>query len=279
MAEALASNLLHITDKEFHEMTTFIRRTYGIDLTKKRQLIEGRLSYTLKSKGYTNFGDYFKAIQADATGNELEVFLNKITTNYSFFSRESEHFQYIIDRVMPELTHTRKNDLRIWSAGCSSGQEPYNIAMAIDQYFAGKKGAWDTTILATDISTNVLTKAKNGIYHADDIKNLPALWRNKYFKALESGDYQVTPEIRREVVFRPFNLMEPIVAKKPFDVIFCRNVMIYFDAPTTARLLQRFYDATAPGGYLFIGHSESMDGSGCGYTLVHPAVYKKLGGK
>lgn len=275
MAEEQSQSLLHITDGEFKEITGFVYRRYGIDLSRKRQLIEGRLSYTVKSKGYSSFGPYFEMLRSDKNKGELEIFLNKITTNYSYFSRESEHFRYLIEHVLPELTRTRRNDLRIWSAGCSSGQEPYNIAMANDQFFGANKGRWDSTILATDISANVLQKARRGVYSAEDIKNMPASWRVKYFNKLQDGSYQVSQEIRKEVVFRTFNLMDPIVAKKPFDIIFCRNVMIYFDAATTAALLQRFYNATAPGGYLFIGHSESIDRTNSGYSLVHPAVYKK----
>lgn len=276
MPNELITSLLHITDSEFEGIASFVYHKYGIDLSKKRQLIEGRLSYTVKSKGFQNYGEYFKMLQAAENKAEMDIFLNKITTNYSYFSRESEHFEYLINQVLPELTKTRNHDLRIWSAGCSSGQEPYNIAMANDQFFGFNKGKWDTTILATDISANVLEKARKGIYRADDLKNVPATWRTKYFSKLPNGDYQVTEAIRREVVFRTFNLMEPIVCKKPFDIIFCRNVMIYFDAATTANLLQRFYRATAPGGYLFIGHSESIDRGNSGYSLVHPAVYKKI---
>lgn len=275
MAGELNDSLLHITDAEFKEIIGFVYRRYGIDLSRKKQLIEGRLSFTVKNKGFDSFGPYFEMLRSEKNKEEMEVFLNRITTNYSYFSRESEHFQYLISHVLPELTKTRRGDLRIWSAGCSSGQEPYNIAMANDQFFGANKGRWDSTILATDISANVLQKARKAVYSADDIKNMPASWRTRYFNKLSDGTYQVTEAIRREVVFRSFNLMEPIVAKKPFDIIFCRNVMIYFDAATTAALLQRFYNATAPGGYLFIGHSESIDRVNSGYSLVHPAVYKK----
>ncbi len=269
------SCILKITDQEFQELAKFVYGRYGIDLSRKRQLIEGRLSNTLRAKGITSFSQYMKLLFNDNSGEELHLFLNKITTNHSYFGRENEHFEFLMKVALPQLEKTRKGDLRIWSAGCSAGQEAYNIAMVMDQYFGPRKPQWDTTILATDISTNVLAKAKQGIYPAESIKELPEAWRTKYFNRLPNGNYQVCEKIRKEVVFRIFNLMDPFVYKKPFDIIFCRNVMIYFDAPTTNRTVEKFYDATANGGYLFIGHSESIDKAKSRYTYLMPAIYQK----
>lgn len=268
--------LLQITDNEFKDIVSFVYKKYGIDLSKKRQLIEGRLSYTLKTKGMTSFGQYMKFLQADSTGEELHTFLNKITTNHSYFARENEHFDFLTTVVLPALEKTRKRELRIWSAGCSAGQEAYNIAMTIDQYFGSRKGQWDTTILATDISTDVLNKAKEGIYPAENLSGLPAHWKSQYFSALPDGRYQVDPKIRKEVVYKISNLMEPFVIKKPFDIIFCRNVMIYFDAETTQRLVNKFYDALSDGAYFFIGHSESLGKQNTQFTYLRPATYQKL---
>ena len=267
--------LLKLTDEEFHSLSRFVYREYGIDLSKKRRLIEGRLSNVLKAKGLTSFSAYLRILTRDKSGQEVHTFLNKITTNYSYFARESDHFQFLMDTVLPALERQKKYDIRIWSAGCSSGQEPYNIAMAIDQYFGSKKGQFDTTILATDISTNVLEKAATAIYPAADLEGLPDTWVRKYFTAQPEGRYQVVERMRKEVVFRSFNLMDSFVYKKPFDIIFCRNVMIYFDGETTQRLVDKFYSATQPGGYLFIGHSEYLDKRTTPYRNVKPAVYQK----
>lgn len=269
------TNLIHISEKEFKELTTFVYKNFGIDLSRKRQLIEGRLSFTLKSKGLQTFDQYLKMLLADKTGEEVHQFLNKITTNHSYFARENEHFEFLMKTAIPNLEKTRKNDLRIWSAGCSAGQEPYNIAMAMDQYFGPRKSSWDTTILATDISTNVLSKAAQGIYPADNLTGLPSAWRNQYFTKLPNGQYQVIEKIRKEVVYRVFNLMDAFSYKRQYDIIFCRNVMIYFDAETTQRLVDKFYDATAPGGYLFIGHSESINKAKSRYNYLRPATYQK----
>lgn len=267
--------LIHLSDKEFEDLRSFVYNKFGIDLSKKRQLIEGRLSHTLKEKGMSSFAQYMQTLQHDQTGTEIHTFLNKITTNHSYFGRENEHFDFLSRVVLPDLERTRHGDLRIWSAGCSAGQEAYNIAMTIDQYFGPRKKQWDTTILATDISMEVLGRAKRAIYSADNIAGLPAAWKSQYFKPLPDGTFQVCDKIRREVIFRPFNLMDPFQYKKPFDIVFCRNVMIYFDKETTNRLVQKFYNATAEGGYFFIGHSESLNKSTTQYTYLQPATYQK----
>lgn len=265
-----------MTDQEFHTLTTYIKRQYGIDLTKKRVLIESRMAQELRGRGFSSFSQYMDTLFQDKTGQESITLLNKLTTNLSYFMRENEHFQYLSSQVLPYLEQTRKDHvLRIWSAGCSSGQEAYNIAMVIDEYFGSRKNQWDTRILATDLSMKVLTKAKQGIYTSDEIKNLPPRWKSKYTVPLPDGRFQVQEKIRREVIFRLGNLMEPFQYKKPFDLIFCRNVMIYFDAATKASLVNKFYNWTAPGGYLFIGHSESISGTDSRYSYIQPAIYQR----
>lgn len=269
------SNILRMTDQEFHNLTSFIKSKYGIDLSKKRTLIESRLSHDLRMRGLNNFQDYLELVKNDKSGSEVTVMLNKLTTNLSFFMREKEHFDYLTKTVLPYFEKTRKNnEFRIWSAGCSSGQEAYNIAMVIDQYFGFRKGKWDTTILATDISMKVLDKARKGIYTEQEISGLPPAWKGKYVKQISPGTYQISDQIRKEVVFRPGNLMEPFHFKRPFDLIFCRNVMIYFDGPTKDSIIEKFYDATSPGGYFFIGHSENVNPN-TRYNYVLPAIYQK----
>lgn len=269
------ASILEITDSEFHDLVSFVYSSYGIDLSRKRKLIEGRLSNTLKAKNFSSFSDYITFLHNDKTGDELRNFLNRITTNYSYFARENDHFKYLFEAVLPFWEKRCNRDLRTWSAGCSSGQEPYNIAMTYDQYFGIDKLGIDKTILATDISTNVLTLAKEGVYPEKDLAGLPTDWKQKYFSKISDGLFQLSPKIRKEVEFRIFNLMNDFVYKKQFHIIFCRNVMIYFDSKTTQRIIEKFYDALAPGGYLFIGHSESIDRRNTKFRYVHPAVYQK----
>ena len=274
---SVAQNLIRMTDEEFNRLTSFVKQKYGIDLTKKRTLIEGRLTNELRKRGLTSFSQYLDVLFKDSSGTEFVTLLNKLTTNLSYFMRKNEHFEYFRKQVLPNFERTRRGELRIWSAGCSTGQEPYNIAMYLDDYFGSRKRSWDTRVLATDISMNVLTKAKAGIYLEEDLKDIPPAWRTKYFNKIGNNQVQVCEQIRREVIFRPLNLMDPFQFKKPMDLIFCRNVMIYFDGPTKANLVRKFYDWTAKGGYLFIGHSESINNDNTKYTYIQPAIYQKKG--
>lgn len=276
--EASSVGLIKITDGEFEKLTSYIKGKYGINLTQKRVLIEGRLTNMLREMGLTSFQQYMDVLFKDTSGGELTKLLNRITTNHSYFMRENEHFDYLKRQVLPYFEKNRPGrDLRIWSAGCSAGQEAYNIAMTIDEYFGLNKGAWDTTIFASDISMKVLESAKNAIYPVDNLKDMPATWKTKYFKDIGGGNVQVSEKIRKEVVFRPLNLMDPFNFKKPFDLIFCRNVMIYFDGPTKENLISKFYQTTAPGGFLFIGHSEVINRDNTKYRYLQPAIYQKGG--
>ena len=278
--EGIISPMLKLTDQEFIELKTFVHKNYGIDLSKKRVLIEGRMSNTLLSYGFTTFSQYFEFLYADKTGSEMTKMLNKLTTNYTYFMRENEHFEFLVQKVLPFFERTRASKtLYLWSAGCSSGQEPYSMAMAISEYFGTRKGQWNTTILASDLSVNVLEKAAKGVYTSEEIKDIPTSWRSKYFIDLKNGSFQVCDQIRNEVVFRRVNLMDPFQFKNKFDLIFCRNVMIYFDAPTKEKLVNKYYDWTADTGFLFIGHSESINREASRYTYIQPAIYQKRGAK
>lgn len=266
-----------ISDQEFIQLATYIRSNYGIDLKEeKRAMVEGRLNNLLLRNNIKNFSDYFDYVLSDNTGNEVANLVNKITTNHTFFMREPRHFSYLMEKVLPELKSEVKNkDLRIWSAGCSSGEEPYTIAFIIDEFFGKEKALWDTKILATDISSKVLENATKGIYSSESVGKLPSGWLLKYFKT-NGSDYEVVDKIKNEVIFRKFNLMDKTFPfKKRFHIIFCRNVMIYFDKQTKIELVNKFYDLTEPGGYLFIGHSESLDREETRYKYVLPAVYRK----
>ncbi|MBR5230053.1 MAG: protein-glutamate O-methyltransferase CheR [Firmicutes bacterium] len=270
--------MLQLDNNDFKRLVTYIKDVYGIDLTQKRQLIVGRLSNSLVSMGYTSFGPYIDDILTKKDPKDIEFVLNKLTTNYTYFYREGAHFDYFRDTVLPHLEHTKRDKvLSIWSAGCSSGQEPYTLSMLLKEHFGTKAAAWDTRVLATDISQNALSAAQLGVYDEESLSALPADWKRKYFKKTsEPGVFQVSDALKNNVVFRTFNLMDPIRFKLKFDVIFCRNVMIYFDQPTKDALIQRFYDATAPGGYLFIGHSESLNRSKTPYQYIMPAAYRKV---
>lgn len=269
--------MLTLSQQDFLRLVQFVKKNYGIDLSKKMQLIMGRLSNTIISMGYTSFTDYIDHILSSKNPADLEVMLNKLTTNYTYFMREEAHFNFFRDTILPYLLSTKKNKvLSIWSAGCSSGEEPYTISMIIKETLGAQAALWDTRVLATDISQNALRAAKEAVYDEDSLKNLSSAWKSKYFvKTAQEGAYSVAPAIKSNVIFQTFNLMDPIRFRLKFDVIFCRNVMIYFDQNTKDGLIQRFYDATAPGGYLLIGHSETINKEKTPYKYLMPAIYRK----
>lgn len=268
-------NSIKITDKEFDRLVKFMHSTYGIDLSRKRVLIEGRLSKMVLEKGCKSYTEYLDKIFADETGRETVTLVNKLTTNHTYFMREAQHFDFLKNVILPQIERTvTDKDARIWCAASSSGEEPYTIAMMIDDYFGSRRAGWDLRILATDLSTDILEKAKRATYSEEALKNIPAGWKAKYFNKNADGTYTVIDRIKKEVIFKKFNLMDKIVCKKPYDVIFCRNVMIYFDTPTKNDLIERFYDVTKPGGYLLIGHAESVSKSSR-FKFVQPATYQK----
>ncbi len=267
---------LKLTDEDFRRVVEYMHRNYGINLSKKRVLIEGRLSNLVYEKGFHTFREYFDTVFQKGSGAEVRELVNKLTTNHTFFMREPEHFEFMKRMVLPQIERTvRDRDARIWCAASSTGEEPYTMAMIIDEYFGLKKNEWDTKILATDISTSVLEKAQRAEYHADALKMLPPDWIRRYFVKIGPEQYRVVDRIRSQVVFRQFNLMDRIVYKKPFDLISCRNVMIYFDTPTKDALVERLYDAMKSKAYLFIGHAESVSKSSR-LSYVQPAIYQKL---
>lgn len=267
--------MIRLTDDEFKFITTFIKTNYGINLLAKRQLIESRMYNTLIEKDLDTFSEYFDIIKKKDE-NEISLLINKLTTNHTYFMREQQHFDYLRDVIMPEqVLKNKAKDMRIWSAGCSSGEEAYTTVMTIKDFLGNQSNSWDTTILATDISTKVINAAQTKIYEELALKDVPVAWKTKYFTKRTDDFYDLKPEIRKEVVYKVFNLMDKIVYKKQYDLIFCRNVMIYFDQATKNALVNRFYDALAPGGYLFIGHSESVQRDTSKFKYVKPSIYQK----
>ncbi len=270
--------MLSITDKEYRQLSAFVKENYGINLKEeKKALVSGRLHNLLVKNNFSNYSEYIKYVMEDKTGVAVAAFITKITTNHTFFMREADHFTYFKDVVLPYLKATVKNkDIRIWSAGCSSGEEPYTLAMIIDEFLGREKALWDSKVLATDISDKVLDSAKRGIYTNEGINTLPSAWKLNYFNKADNERSTLLDRIRNEVIYRKFNLMdEPFPFKRKFHVIFCRNVMIYFDERTKCKMVDKFYDSMEYGGYFFIGHSESLNRQETRFKYVMPAVYRK----
>jgi len=272
--------MLHITDKEFQAIRDLVYDRFGINLTdEKKILVVGRLQKILRTRGFKTFHEYYLYLVEDKTNQAISELANQITTNHTFFYREAEHFDFFMKTILPELVarknQARSKDLRIWCAAASSGEEPYNIIMCLMEYFGKDYALWDAGLLGTDISGKALKSAKAGVYEPYRLQTLPETYKKKYFHR-DAENWVVNDNVKKELTLRHFNLMnKKLPFKKPFDCIWCRNVMIYFDNETKQELVGRLYDQTAPGGYLLIGHSESLGRDSTKWKYVCPAVYKK----
>ncbi len=277
IGELELTTMVPITEDEFLRLVDFIKQNYGINLREKKALVTGRLQNILIDKNYQSFSQYLNYVFSDSSGEAISTLVERLTTNHTFFLREVEHFKFLRTEVLPVLKSKVSNhDLRIWSAGCSSGEEPYTLAMTIADFLGMDRPLWDARVLATDISERVLETAKRGIYPNEQIKNIPDEWRRKYFVAHDQENSQVGEAIRNNVIFRRFNLMNQTYPfKQKFHVIFCRNVMIYFDPPTRRELVDRFYNHLESGGFLFIGLSESLRREETKFQYIRPSVYRK----
>jgi chemotaxis protein methyltransferase CheR len=271
-----------MTDVEFQRIFTFLKSRYGIDMTRKKEIVEGRLENYVRLGGWSTYMDYMNAVETDITGNLEKKLVSLLTTNHTFFMREFEHFDYMRNVVLPYLRtkEAAGKDLCIWCGAASSGEEPYMLAMLLLDFFGLEHAQWDTKVLATDISTEILQQAVAGVYTQEQIAVLPDSWKRRFLRPVPGKEsYSVTQEVRDEVLFRRFNLMDPFPFKRRMHVIFLRNVMIYFDGETKKQLIQKVYDAMEPGGYLFIGRTETIDRTVAPFQMIQPSIFRKQEGK
>lgn len=278
----LESSMMTMSDSEFQLLRNLVYTRVGINLTeRKRSMLIGRLQKLLRTSGFKTFQEYYDYLVNDPGPGAMTELVNRVTTNYSFFYRGKSHFEFFSQRAFPEILESLRKrnsrDIRIWAAGCSTGEEPYMIIMLMMEYLGREYGLWDAGVLATDISAKALRFAHEAVYPEDRVKEMPLPLKKKYLTVRKDGQVAVKDAVRREVVFRKFNLKnETFPFKKPFQIIFCRNVMIYFDRQTRDKLLQQFSALTDPGGYLFIGHSETLGREQDLYRYIMPAVYQKV---
>jgi len=270
-----------LSARDFGRLSRFIYDTCGIKMPDvKKTMLEARLQKRLRGLGMKSFGDYCDYLFSTAgMEQELVQMLDMVTTNKTDFFREPDHFDYLTQKVLPEWTSRHAGTrLAIWSAGCSSGEEPYTLAMVLSEFALSHPG-FDFQILATDISTRVLEKAKNAIYPEALVDPVPLALKKKYLlrsKDKANGTVRIVPQLREKVRFRRLNFMdEDFGMREQLDIIFCRNVIIYFDRPTQERLLRRFHQQMKPGAFIFMGHSETLSGLDVPLTSVFPTVYRK----
>lgn len=282
------NDLVHeeLSDQEFGLFRKLIHDQTGIALSDaKRQLVKSRLQKRLRLHSLKSYGEYYEMVVAEgAGGNELRELINCITTNKTDFFREPHHFRYVQEQIIPDLQAKARmgripRKLRVWHAGCSTGEEPYTLAMVLSEHLH-KDAIWDARQLASDIDTNVLAHAAAGVYEEEKVLQIPENLQRKYLlrgKDKNSSLYKVRDSLKERIAFRQINLLEdpwPIRSDVQFDMIFCRNVVIYFDKDTQRKLFRRFQGVLKPGGHLFIGHSENLLGISTAYDSVGGTIYR-----
>jgi len=271
-----------LSETDFRRISELVYEHCGINLHDgKKELVRARLAKRLREGRFRTFSEYIQHVLDDPTGREFSVLVDSLSTNLTKFFREEQHFEYLRSQLLPQIIANKQRGgafrIRGWSAGCSTGEEPYSIAITLLEAIQGQ-GRWDVKLLATDVSTRVLERAKQGVYEKDRIDPISLPLRSRYLTRRREGTrevFEVGPALRSLILFRYLNLMRDWPIKGPLDFIFCRNVMIYFDKPTQERLINRFYDLLGPGGVLFTGHSESLTGIEHAFRYVQPTIYTK----
>jgi len=276
---------MEMNDKIFQRLTSYIYDEMGIKMGEnKRVMLQARLAKRIRIVQLDSFEAYCTYLfSKEGQREELASFIHEVTTNKTDFYREPNHFTYLTEQALPTLfqegRRCQRRPLRVWSSACSTGEEPYTLAMFLHEYEARNQG-FSYTVLATDISTTVLREAKDAIYDVRKIDPIPAPIRKKYIlrsKNKESQMVRIAPELRARVEFRWTNLKEPkLTAREMMDVIFCRNVIIYFDQPTQELVLNNLCKQLVPGGFIFMGHSENLNGLNVPLVQIAPTIYRRI---
>lgn len=273
-----------MSEKEFRRFSEWIHGEYGVKMPlSKKTMLQSRLLKRLRKLGMTSFSEYYEYLFSPEGAQEVPRMIDLVTTHKTDFFREPAHFEYLVQTVLPKLIRTSETGVRrpfrIWSAGCSSGEEAYTLAMVLSE-FAESCAGFHFSILATDISIDVLKKAQKAIYEMDIVDPIPLNLKKKYLlrsRDRNEGLVRVIPQLRTHVTFRPLNFMDrEFGVREKMDVIFCRNVVIYFDRPTQEALLNRFCHCLHRGGYVFMGHSETLNGLNVPLKQTAPTVYRAM---
>lgn len=261
---------MKLKQSEFKKIQKKIYDYCGINLHEGKQaLVRARVMKRIRKLGLRNFSHYLHYLDKDSSGEEFLALVDVLTTNKTSFFRESQHFDFIRDHVIPEM---RALNVKWWSAGCSTGEEAVSASIVLQEQGISKN---NVKILGTDISRDVIQVAKKGVYKAKRLSDVTLKIKNKYFRKIEGGNFQITRDVRNMITYGRLNLKKKWPLDGPFHVIMCRNVMIYFNRPTQQELVSRFRDILEPGGYLFLGHSESVASADKGFKNPRPAVYRK----
>lgn len=266
------------SDHQFRFLAGIATERTGIVLAEhKKDMVYSRLVRRIRALHLNSFDEYCALLQSEEGNDEIGNFVNAITTNLTSFFREKHHFDHLCDEVLAPLAASPPSPkrLRIWSAGCSAGMEPYSIAMTVKAALKSL-GQWDARILATDIDTNMLQTGMNGEYSAEQYENIPTFYREDTTLLKKEERIRMSDDLKRLIAFKPLNLLEWWPMQGPFDAVFCRNVVIYFDKPTQAKLFNRIADLMKPKGWLYIGHSENLFKVCDRFELVGRTIYRRV---
>jgi chemotaxis protein methyltransferase CheR len=272
VSEWTETSIRPLGPRDFQQIRELAYRTFGLDLKPgKEELVSARLQRLVRAGNFRSYEDYYRHVLADSTGESLLALIDALATNHTSFLRERDHFDFLRDKLLAVLAH--HNSVNIWSAACATGEEVWTLAFVLNDALPSSR----IRIAASDISRKALTAAKSAMYAEERVKELPTGWLRSYMMPHGNppASYSVKPQIRSQVNFRRLNLVEPFTWPAPFAVIFCRNVMIYFDQRTQQRVVANLAANLAPGGYLFVGHAESFTGIDHNLEYVRPAIYRK----
>lgn len=263
-----------IGDSDFLRLVSFVREKYGINLERKRQLIDARLSFDISKRGFAGFGPYVAKVIADPNGEEGRHMMNKLSTNYTFFFREADYAANLCGPVLAERAKHGRTNLSIWCAACSSGQEAYSIAMILELQRRLSGASFDFQIVGTDINTEMLEAAAKGVYPLEELEHIPLRYR-PFVTQRQDHTVEISQTLRRKVTWRYENLMNEMPTGVEYDIVFCRNVMIYFAPQLRREMTRKLYSALLPGGYLFTGATESIDLERKYFRYIAPTFYQK----
>lgn len=277
IAPIVVATTKELSPRAFEDIRDLVYRHSGIALGDNKQpLVKARIQKRMRTLGIESYEEYIEVVRRDTNGEELQQLLEAISTNVTSFYREKHHFSFMRD-VLEEWAGAGRQKLRVWSSACSTGEEPYTIAIEILEAVGNNR--WDIKILATDLATKVLREVQAGVYSRQKVEPVPAVLRQRYLTRVAgpgAEQYAVSEKLKQLLLVRQFNLTHfPYAVTGPMDMVFCRNVMIYFDRPTRAKIIHEFSRIVRPGGYLFVGHSESLSGMSAGFHLVKPSVYRR----
>ncbi len=267
--------MITLDEKEFRRIVVFVRDRYGINLEKKFALVQARLSLDIERRGFGSFKDYFDKIFSDPKSIECQCMIDKLSTNHTFFFRETGCINHMRRTAIPEMLKDGVNNFMIWCAASSSGQECYSVAMVLEDMLSLSPGRFSYSIMGSDINTQVLAAARAGVYPIAELEKIPSSYQKRFCRIRSDGFFEVSDELKRRMFWFRQNLMQPFTLSRTYHIIFCRNVMIYFAPEAKKKLIYSLNKVLRTGGYLYLGTTETADSHSELFTHVAPSILRR----